>query len=45
MNKKEYLTPELAVLAVNDKDVVLESPLSENPTEVGLVRKEGKRND
>lgn len=36
MNKKKYLTPELAVFAFNRNDVVLESPLGENPTEVGL---------
>ena len=35
MNKKDYLTPEFAVIAAELNDVILASPLGENPTEVG----------
>ena len=36
MKKKAYHTPEFAVSAVEPDDVIMTSPLSENPTEVGF---------
>lgn len=36
MKKKEYFTPEFAVSTVEQDDVILTSPLGENPTEVGF---------
>lgn len=36
MKKKEYFTPEFAISTVEQDDVILTSPLGENPTEVGF---------
>ena len=36
MKKKAYFTPEFAVSTVEPDDVIMTSPLSENPTEVGF---------
>ena len=36
MKKKDYFTPEFAVHTVEPNDVILTSPLSEDPTEVGF---------